>query len=261
MHKIIKTTSINVLVAIFILFGVTTDVFAQSSSSNYKLEESYFGTGGEVDASSTNYRSQQSAGALGVGRYASNSYDFEAGFVTQNTPFLELVVTDNALDLGELSDATTSYGSPTGGTCGCSWYVRTYLSESYVLINASPNPPEASNGVFLAPKSTLGAPSSSTSVEEFGFNLVANTAPASFGANPTNQPDNSFADGQAASGYNTPNQFKFGAGDIIAQSQATPGNPAIGQTDYTISYIAKKSSITPAGEYILRHDIVVVATF
>jgi hypothetical protein len=83
----------------------------------------------------------------------------------------------------------------------------------------------------------------------------------SFGANPLNVPDSSFADGEAATGYNTPNQYKYGQGDVIARSAATAGNQAVGRTDFTISYIANISSITPAGTYVMVHDIVVSATY
>jgi hypothetical protein len=93
------------------------------------------------------------------------------------------------------------------------------------------------------------------------MNLVANTSPGAFGANPVNAPDNTFADGMIVSGYDTPNQFKFGAGDIMAMSPQTAGNQAHGETDYTISYIAKKKNTTAAGDYVLNHEIVVIATF
>ena len=244
-------------------------VLAQSSSSNYKIEETFFGTGGEVDASSTSYRSQQSAGSLGVGNVSSASFDGILGFVTPSEPFLEFVVTNASIDLGVLSDTTTSYGSPNGGACACSFYVRTYISSGYVVINASNQPATNESGAFLAPKTTQGVPSASASVEEFGFNLVANTSPGTFGASPVNirdqggtqVSDNSFADGAVATGYQTPDNFKFVAGDIIAQSPATVGNQAVGQTNYTISYIAKRKSLTPAGLYTLQHDLIAVATY
>lgn len=260
MNRLIKIS--NVVLAFIVLMSLpSSSVLAQSSSTNYRLDESFFGTGGEVDASSSSYRSRQSAGSLGVGNVSSANYDAVFGSVSPEEPFLEMMVTGAPIDLGELSDTTTSYGSPTGGACGCSFYVRTYLSHNYVVINASNQPPTSSGGEFLNPKTVLGVPSASTSVEEFGMNLVANTSPGAFGANPVNIPDNSFADGYIATGYNTPNQFKFVAGDILAQSAATAGNPAIGETDYTISYIAKKSTLTPAGSYKLDHDLVVVALY
>ena len=245
-------------VAVFLIQPVT--VFAQSSSTNYKIEETFFGTGGDVDSSSTNYRSQQSAGSLGVGNTSSTNYDAVGGNITPNAPFLEMSIQGPNLDLGTLNPATTSYISSQGGACSCTFYVRTYLSSQYSVITAS-NPPTNESGAVFSGKATQGAPSGSTSVEEFGINLVANTSPATFGSNPSNDPDNTFADGQAATGYQTTNQYKYVAGDIIARSQATAGNQAVGRTNYTISYIMKPSNISRAGTYIMRHDLIAVPIY
>ncbi len=233
-------------------------VSAQSSSTNYKVEEVFFGIGGELEATSPNYRAQQSAGSLGVGAASSANYRAQAGFLTDQTPFLEVVVSGSTVNLGNLSVASTAGGASQGGTCNCSFTVRTYLSNTYVVKTMS-NPPTSENNVSLAPKTTLGAPIIGT--EEFGINLVANTSPASFGVVPANQPDNSFADGQAASGYSTADQYKYVVGDTIARSPATAGNQAIGQTNYTISYIANLSSLTRAGVYTMNQDLVAVPTY
>lgn len=226
-------------------------VFAQtSSSSNYKVEEVFFGSGGELDAQSASYRAQQSAGALGVGTTSSANYDAEAGFLTINEPYLELFVNNATVDLGTLS--TSSTGTGTG-----SFWVRAYLTGTYSVYTMS-QPPTSEGGSVLDAKTVLGAPSVGT--EEFGINLVDNTTP-NIGTNPTNVPDNTFADGEAAPGYDTPDQFKYNPGDIIARSAATAGNQAVGRTDYTISYMANISGITPAGSYSMVHDIVLVGTF
>lgn len=233
--------------------------FAQYSSPNYKVEETIMGSGGELDASSTNFRAQQGAGALGVGQTSSNNFDAFGGFITTNEPFLEMFVANVDVDLGVLSDSTTSYGTAQGGDCNCSFYIRTYNTSGYIVVTAS-QPPTTNGGSVLDAKATQGVPSNDPNVEEFGINLRDNATP-NIGADPVNVPDNSFADGQAASGYEIPDQFKYGVGDTIARSQATIGNPAIGQTNYTISYIAKANSVTPAGDHIMDHDLVVVATF
>lgn len=243
-----------------VLFLGTGAVFAQSSSDNYRLEEYYFGTGGEVETTSPNYRARQSTGSLGVGSTSSDNFDADTGFNTQSEPFLEMVVMDATVDFGELDSGSTSYGAAQAGACNCSFYVRTYLSSEYIVVNAS-QPPTSEGGEVLDAKSSLGAPSSSDAVEEFGMNLVANTVPAVFGADPSNQPDDTFADGEAATDYDQPDNFKYGAGDTIARSQATPGNPAIGLTEYTISYIAKPGILTPAGFYQMQHDLIAIATF
>lgn len=243
-----------------VMFFGSSAVFAQSSSDNYKLEEYYFGTGGEVETTSPNYRARQSTGSLGVGGTSSDSFDTEAGFNTPSEPFLEMAVMDATVNFGELDSGETSYGAAQAGTCNCSFYVRTYLSGEYIVVTAS-QPPTSEGGEVLDAKTSLGSPSSSDAVEEFGINLVANTAPAVFGADPVNQPDDTFADGEAAADYNQPDNYKYASGDTIARSQATPGNQAVGLTEYTISYIAKPSILTPAGFYQMQHDLIAIATF
>jgi len=226
-------------------------VMAQSSSSNnFRVDEYQFGSGGELENSSTNYKAQTAVGSLGVGRSSSTNYDMEAGFLTPNEPFLELFVNFSTVDLGVLDPSTTGTGTGT-------FWVRTYLSGAYVVQTMS-QPPTSEGGAVLDAKTVLGAPSPGT--EEFGINLVDNSSP-DIGADPLNVPDNTFADGTVASGYNTANQFKYGVGDIIAHAAATLGNQAVGRTDYTISYIANVNSITEAGSYTMVHDIVVVATY
>ncbi len=234
-------------------------LFAQSSSPSYRVEESYFGSGGEVNATSASYRARQSAGALGVGTASSPNYRASAGFGTPDTGFLEFVVTGATVSLGTLSDTAASTGAAQAGGCNCSFYVRTYLSSAYAVTTMS-NPPTSNSGAILTAKTVAGVPSIDENVEEFGINLVDNSSP-NIGANPTNQPDSSFADGLAMSGYDTPNNFKYVVGDIIARSPATVGNQAIGLTDYTLSYIAKKRTITRAGAYSMQHDLVVTATY
>jgi hypothetical protein len=268
----IKIPKLPLFYAFFITLGITFlpvyVIYAQSSSTNYRIEETFFGTGGEVDATSTNYRSQQSAGSLGVGNTSSANFDAVAGNITPNEPFLEMAITGPNIDLGDLSPGATSFASSQGGACNCTFYVRTYLSSTYSVVTVS-NPPTNESGFSFLGKPAQGAPSGSTSVEEFGINLVANTSLGTFGANPVNVrqegasevQDNSFADGQAATGYQTADQFKYVAGDIIARSQATAGNQAVGKTNYTISYIMKPSNTSRAGTYIMRHDLVAVPTY
>lgn len=226
-------------------------VFAQNSSStNFQVNEYQFGSGGELENSSTNYKAQTSIGSLGVGRSSSTNYDMEAGFLTPNEPFLELFINASTVDLGTLDTAATGTGSGT-------FWVRTYLSSAYIVQTMS-QPPTSEGGAMLNAKSTLGVPAPGT--EEFGINLVDNTSP-DIGADPFNVPDGTFADGEIATGYDTPDQFKYGVGDIIARAAATVGNQAVGRTDYTVSYIANINSITEAGSYTMVHDVVVVATF
>jgi hypothetical protein len=250
----------NTLRLIFLIVSLLGGQAAaqNSSSSNYQTNEYMFGVGGG-NSDSASYQAETSAGSLGAGSSASESYLAEAGFLTPREPFLEMVVTEDSADLGELPDDSYTYGTAQGGGCNCSFNVRSYLSSSYVVYTMS-NPPTNESGDILPAKSTLGVPSSNPAVAEFGMNLVANTAPSA-GANPVNVPDNSFADGAVETGYNAPNQFKYNIGDIIAKSPGTPGNQAVGQTNFTITYVAKRADLTPAGLYQMDHVLVVVATY
>jgi hypothetical protein len=234
-------------------------VFAQSSSDNYQIEEYYFGTGGEVDASSDNYRARQSTGSLGVGTSTSDNFDLEAGSTTTSDPFLEMAVSGATVNFGLLDYTSTSSGAAQAGDCNCSFHVKSYLTSGYIVTTIS-QPPTSENGDEIDGM-TFGSPSTDNSVEQFGMNLKANTIYGGFGAERVNQPDDSFADGKAAPGYDTADNFKYAPGDTIAFSQETSGEPAIGLTEYTISYILKPGINTPAGNYQMNQHLVVVATF
>jgi hypothetical protein len=244
------------LIALFVPSGAFAQ---QSSSTNYNVNEAFFGTGGEVDLNSTNFSAQGSAGALGVGNTSSPNYDAEAGFLTQNSAYLEMSVENATVDLGTLETGSSSSGAAQGGACNCSFSVRTYISSQYVIYTIS-DPPTNESGDVLTAKGTQAAPSSDPDIEEFGINVVDNTNP-NIGADPFNYPDSTFADGEAAPGYEVADQFKYVAGEIIARSQATPGETATGRTDYTVSYTAKRNAITPAGVYVMSHVLVVVPTY
>lgn len=248
-----------IIISLAVAINAPLGVIAQSSSDNYKVEEYFFGTGGNVDTNSANYQSRQSGGSLGVGNSSSNGYDSTAGFNTPSEPFLEMVVTDATISFGTLDATAASTGAAQAGGCNCSFYVRTYLSSDYSVITMS-NPPASENNDIITAKGILGLPSTDPNVEEFGINLVDNSSP-DIGANPINRPDNSFADGRAATGYDTPNNFKYAAGDIIASSPKTAGNQGVGLTEYTISYMLKIKSLTPAGIYTMHHDLVALPTF
>jgi hypothetical protein len=238
-------------VSLVVLSLVGAPVLAQESSSpNYRVNEYQFGSGGNVDNTSANYQANTSVGSLGVGRSASTNYFAEAGFVTPNEPFLELFVNTTTVNLGTLDPSTTATGTAV-------FWVRTYLSSNYVVQTMSPSL-TSEGGAVINAKGTLGVPTTGT--EEFGINLVDNATP-DIGANLLNVPDDTYADGEIVSGYNTPNQFKYAQGDIIARSAASVTKQAVGRTDYTISYIANISSITEAGSYTMVHNIVVTGTY
>lgn len=218
----------------------------QSQSTSYQVNEVYFGPGGSLDAASPGYRADSTAGDAASGPTSSTNYNAIAGGQTERNEYIELSVTNPNRNLGILQ---TNTAATTTGT----FSVKAYLASGYAVFTAS-DPPRTSGGSTL---NALAAPSaSSTGTEQFGINLVANTSPSTFGANPVQIPDNTFSYGAAATGYNTANLFKYVKGDIIANSTRSSGT-----TNYTVSYLYNISSVTDAGDYRFSHIIVATATF
>lgn len=126
------------------------------------------------------------------------------------------------------------------------------MFRGYVIQTAS-DPPRNSN-YFLNPMATQAASSAGT--EQFGINLVANTSPATFGADPVQYPDNTFSFGTVASGYDTPNLYKYVKYDTVANSARSSGTSI-----YTVSYIYNVGTTTAGGTYTFNHVLVATATY
>lgn len=241
-----KPVLLGVVLAV-LLVSSGAQVFAQSASTNYKVEESFFGTGGELDASSAQYKAQQSAGELAIGNAASANYQFQGGFNTSDTPVLEFAVNGGTYDLGILDPSIT-------GAVAASFTVRSYLSSGYV-VTVNGQPPNTSVGTPHTLTAMGSLAGSVPGTEQFGINLADNSNP-NIGASPAQLPDSSFGFGAAVSGYDTANMFKFINGDTIAFSTKSSG-----QTTYTLSVVANVARETPAGEYGGRLNVQVVPTF
>lgn len=239
------------LVLIFVSYPIS--VMAQSTSSNYQVKESTFNSGGGIDSNSASYNARGSAGDLGNGEATSASYAAFGGSITPDQEYLEMNITSGSVDLGTISNTSTGIGVST-------FYVRAYINGSYVV--KSMNQPLKNGSYTWAAKGTLGTSTQGT--EEYGINMVANTSPtngsfpAGAGANPVLVPSATFANGQAATGYNTTNNYKYVAGDTIATSGS---GRAWGRTDYTMTIIANASPLTPGGAFTVDEDLVVVATY
>jgi hypothetical protein len=218
---------------------------AQSSSSNYQVNEVFFGSGGELHACSTNYCSKQSAGETAVGNTASANYQAQAGFNTNREPYIEFTVSNTTVNLGTLTSTTTR-------TANATFTVKAYLSHGYSVINAS-DPPQ--NDSYTMQALTIPT-ASSVGTEQFGINLVANTSPTSFGADPQYIPDNTFSFGQVSADYSSPNLYKYVKGDTVAQSTSSSSD-----TTFTVSYIFNISNVTPGGTYSMNHVLVATATY
>jgi hypothetical protein len=216
-----------------------------SASSNYQVTETFFGAGGSLNACSTNYCSKQSIGETAVGNTSSTNYQAQAGFNTDRQPYLQFDVSNTDVDLGSLSTTSTK-------TTTASFTVAAYLAHGYVVANASPPP---SNNSY-----TMTAPSTATAsvagTEQFGINLVANTSPTTFGANPTFEPNSTYSFGEVNSDYDTSNLYSYVQGQVVALSSKSTS-----QTTYTISYIFNISNLTPGGVYTFHHVLVATATY
>lgn len=234
-----------ITVVLAILIFVPFHVFAQSSSStNYRVDQTFFGSGGELDASSTNYRSRQSAGELTIGNTASTSYQAFAGFNTTDEPYLEFVVTNSNIDLGYLDPSATSIATGT-------FSVRAWQASGYIVRSESDPPSNGSHSI-----TPLATPTTSTAgTEQFGINLVDNTTP-NVGSDIQQMPDGTFSFGEVMSGYDTADQFKYAKGDIIARSLKSSSI-----TQYTVSYIFNITNFTPSGQYTFHHVLVATATY
>ena len=232
-----------------VVFGLVAPANAQqSSSTHYQVNEAFFGSGGDLQDCSTHYCAKLSAGETGVGNTKSTSYQAQAGFNTDRTPYIQFSVSGGSTDLGVLSVGSTA-------TATATFSVKTYLASGYVVKIKSAGPTNTSGGGhILNPLSTPTASSAGT--EQFGMNLVANTSPRTFGAAPVQVPDSSFSFGTVASGYNTSNLYKYVNGDTVASSATSSG-----ETDYTASYIYNISNLTPDGVYQYNGIFVATSTY
>lgn len=247
------------LIGLLLAVVTTQQVFADSSASpNYRVDQTFFGSGGELDANSANYRAKQTAGEVGVGNTASANYQAYAGFNTTDEPFIEFFVTTSNVDIGYLDTASAT---TTTGT----FYVRAWQAEGYAVRTEADTPKNIHGAYNLAPMSAGGA--SSPGTEQFGINLVKNTnflncpgpspAPScDLGSDPQQVPDPTFSFGTAEAGYNTSNNFRYNKGDVVARSTKSTS-----VTIYTISYLYNISPTTPAGEYSFAHNLVATATY
>lgn len=249
-----------VLISITELFFTVPIANAQTSSStNYQVTESFFGTGGELDASSTTYKSKQSAGELTVGALRSSIYSAQAGFNTNRTPYIAMATLTSSVDVGVLDRANANVGS-------AQFWVKAYLAEGYVVQSYGGPPSNGSHTLNTSASNFTSSPGT----EQFGINLAVNTvagaktgtplvAMPNFGAAPTQAPDYAaepFGFGQVDPDYMTANNFRYIDGDVIGLSARSSTD-----TTYTISYLFNMSPVTPAGTYSMSHVLVATATY
>lgn len=221
--------------------GLVNNAFALQSS-NFRFSEPSLGGIGTADTSSAGYKALTSAGIFGFGNTASSTMQINTGQRTTDEPALSFAVATSAINFGTFSPSTTSTSTST-------FAVSNYTSYGYA-VQILGNPP--TNGTHtIAAMATTGV--STAGAEQFGINLVANTSPSSFGANPDH---GQFGFGSAASNYGTTNNYRYVSGETIVT-----GPKSGGLTTYTISYIVNVDSLTIGGVYTGSQAILCTATF
>jgi len=239
--------------ALLFLFTPVAVFAAESSSADYQVNEVFFGGGGALNDCSATYCAKESIGETAVGDTASAHYQAHTGFNTDRNPYLQFIVNSSTVNIGALSTGSTT-------TTTATFSVEDYLSSGYQVVTVS-NPPQ--NNTYTLHNLTTQT-SSSAGTEQFGMNLVANTGctgiSGTLGSNPVQVPSSTFSFGVAGNGittdYDTPCEFKYVPGNVIASS-----NKSSGQTDFTISYIYNISNLTPGGQYSFNDVLVATATF
>lgn len=243
--------SIRVGVAIslglaLVLFIAPAEATQTLQSPNYQFDESSIGTGGLTQGSSTNFRIESATGDLAVGAAASSNYQVEAGSRTSPDPTLTFSVDNANANLGQFSASAAS-------TATASFSIINYTSYGYVVQLVGEPPKYGSNEISAMTATAASQPG----IEQFGVNLVANTSPTSFGANPDNgTTPNDFGFGEIAPNYATPNQFRYVSGETIASAPKSSG-----KTAYTLSYLVNVTALTPSGTYTSDQTLVVTGTY
>ena len=212
------------------------------TSTNYRFVETALGGTGGYDSQSANFRADGSGAILGIGNSLGTGFQINAGNLTTPDPALSFAITSGSVNFGNFSAATTATSTAT-------FEVINYTSFGYV-VQILGTPPKYGSHTISAMTSTG---SSQTGIEQYGINLVANTSPSSFGANPD---QGEFGYGVAATNYNTPNNYRFVSGETIASAPKSSG-----KTIYTISYIVNVSSLTPGGQYTGSQTIICTGTY
>lgn len=229
------------MLIVIVGYGLPYQSFALQSPS-YQFNESVIGTGGQLEANSTNYQASGATGDLVVGNTASANYQIDAGTKTTNDPTLSFSLSSSAINFG-------SFTASSATTTTANFSVSNYTSYGYV-VQILGSPP--TNGSHTIPAMTTTGPSQ-PGVEQFGINLVANTSPTSLGANPNN---GQFGFGGAAPSYATSNQYRYVNGETIALASKSSG-----VTSYTISYLINVAGLTPGGQYTSDQTIIVTGSY
>lgn len=151
--------------------------------------------------------------------------------------------TGSSVSLGTLTPSTSGTGTSQIG-------VTTNASTGYVITYNGILPTSGGNTI-----ASIGAAATSPTqgTSQFGMNMVANTVPSSFGANPAGA-----GSANPVTALNTTNQYSFTAG---AATNAVSQGSADGFRLFTVSYLANVSGTQAPGTYTTVLTYVCTATF
>ena len=195
-----------------------------------------------LQSSSANYQALDGVNDLAVGNAASSSYQIEAGSKTTPDPWLSFTVDASNTNFG-------TFSSSAAATATMTFSVLNYTSYGYI-VQISGSPPTINTHTIAAMTSTA---QSSPGSEQFGINMVANTSPTSFGADPDN---GLFGFGIADPNYATPNYYRYVSGETIVSAPKSSG-----LTHYTLSEIVNVGPLTPGGSYLSQQTLIVTGTY
>lgn len=171
--------------------------------------------------------------------------------------------TSSVPDCSTATDGTISFNqlfSPTDtATTRSQMAASTNAGGGYVITVNGPTMTSGSNTISGMGSATTGVRGTS----QFGLNLKLNTTTTStvaVGLEVAPLPDGTNLKGQAVTGYNTVDTFKFTSGDVVADSS----NGGAGGTDaqiFTVSYIVNVPGNQPAGTYTTTLTYICTPTF
>lgn len=184
-------------------------------------------------------------------------------FCTGETVSLD-VATSTVPDCSSATDGTIAFNqlfSPTDtATASSQMAASTNATTGYIITINGTTLTSGSNTIAGA---GAAAVSSTRGTPQFGLNLRANATPA-IGTDVAPAADGANYRGQAATQYNTADNFSFANGATVANSEN--GNaPGVGSPTnaqiFTVSYIVNVPGNQPAGTYTSTLTYVCTATF
>lgn len=229
--------------ALAIIFPAAT--LAMSSSGNYQVVETKFGSDSATESCSGQYCSRAFIGDIS-GNQEGQTLKSTASFTNiekEENPLLEVIVDNGKSDLGYLSKQKPA-------TKTMVVRVQNHLNDGY-MVKILGEPPVHENHTLKTPsKPTKSTPGK----EQFGINVVENAEP-SVGADPIIKPSGDSNLEAVQPGYNTPDLFQYQSDALLARSTVQ------GRTDYTISMIFNISDATPPGRYSADFSAMVIPAF